>query len=133
MGYDLADGEDKIEVTLRDKTIDLRGPRITQLAFGLFVDESGGNFAEGFDIGAPIVDAEEILRYIAEHVRDLVRAHGGVGAESGKNGLEPVAIVLPRIGGEFAGAGVLTALVGRDDEHTVARTKLRERFREQVL
>ena len=109
MGHDLADGKNQIEAALRDQPVDLRRPGIIQLAFRLLANELGGNLAQGLDVGAPVMNAEEILRHIAEHVRDLVRAHGGVRAQRGQNGLEPVAVVLPRIARQLAGAGVLAA------------------------
>ena len=74
VGHDLADGEDQVEAALRDEPVDLRRPRIIQLAFRLLADELGRNLAQRLDVGAPVMDAEEILRHVAEHVRDLVRA-----------------------------------------------------------
>ena len=75
MRHDLADGENQIEAAARDEAIDLRGPRVVQLAFGLSRMNSAGNFAEGFDIGAPVVHAEEIVRHVAEHARELIGPH----------------------------------------------------------
>jgi hypothetical protein len=45
MGHDLADGENQIEAAPRDELVDLRRPRITQLAFRLLADKLGGNLA----------------------------------------------------------------------------------------
>jgi len=75
---------------------------------------------------------EEILRYAAEHMRNLVRPHGRMRAKRGKNRLEPVAIILPCIAGEFASAGVLAALVGRHASTRFAR-ELGQALSEQVL
>ncbi len=38
------------------------GHGVIELAFGLLVDELRGDFAEGFDVGAPVVDLEEIVQ-----------------------------------------------------------------------
>ena len=67
--------------------IDLRGPRVVQLAFGLFIDELGGDLAECFDIGAPVVDAKEFGRHIAVHVVKLRGLHGRMRAERGEHWL----------------------------------------------
>ena len=56
MGHDLAYGEDQIEAASRDELVDLRRPRITQLAFRLFADELGRNLAKRLDIGAPVMN-----------------------------------------------------------------------------
>jgi hypothetical protein len=45
-------------------------------------------------------------------------------AESGKNGLEPVAIILPRITRSARRRGVFAALIGRHGEHIVAFAEL---------
>ena len=116
VGHDLADGEDEIESAARDEPIDLRGPRIVELAFGLFADELGRDFAEGFDVGAPVVDAEEIVRHGAEHARELVRAHGRMRAQRGQNRLEPVAVVLPRIAVSSPARECSRRLIGRNGE-----------------
>ena len=79
------------------------------------------------------MNAKESLRHIAEHARNLIGAHGGMGAESGKNGLKAVAIVLPCIARQLAGARVLAALVGRHGEHAIALAQLGKALREQIF
>jgi hypothetical protein len=79
------------------------------------------------------MDVEEVLRHIAEHARQLVRAHSGVGTESREHGLEAVAVILPRVVGELACAGVFSALIGWDGENVMARAEFAERVREQEL
>ena len=97
--YNLTYGEDEIEVTPGYEAVDLRRPRITQFAFGLFSNEFDWNFAKSFYIGAPVVDMEEALRDIAEHVGELVRVHCRVCAESGQHSFEAVTVVLPGTAG----------------------------------
>jgi hypothetical protein len=57
-------------------------------------------------------------------VLKLILAHGRVRAERGKNGLEPVAVILTRIHGQFAGARMFAALVGRHGEHVLPLSEL---------
>jgi hypothetical protein len=59
MQHDLADGEHEIMTAARDEAIGLRGPWLMQLALGNLFNELAGYFAEGFDIGAPVMDTEE--------------------------------------------------------------------------
>jgi hypothetical protein len=120
MGHNLADGKNKIEAAPRDEPVDLGRPCVVQLALRLFADELCGNFPERLDIGSPVVNAEQILRHIRKHIRDLLRPHGGVCAEGGKNRLETVAIILPGIAGQLTCAGVRAALIGRHGEDTIA-------------
>jgi hypothetical protein len=54
-------------------------------------------------------------------------------AESWKNGLEALSIVLPHITRQLARAGVFAALVWRHGEHVVARTQLGKTLREQGI
>src|SRR4029077_1145914 len=131
--HNLADGENEIEVPLCDEPVDLCRPRVVQLALRLLVDEFSGNFAESFDIGSPVMHTKKILRDFAKHSRDLLRLHGGMGAEGRKNRLKPVAVVLPRIASQIARAGVHAAVVGWHDHHTVAIPQLRKTLRKQVL
>src|SRR6476646_4025499 len=67
MGHNLPDGKDQIKAAASNQTIYLRGPRIIQLAFRLFADEFSRDFAEGLDIGPPVMYSEKIVRGIAEH------------------------------------------------------------------
>ena len=83
----------------------------------MLADKPHRDLAEGLNIGAPVVDAEEIEGHLAEHMRDLVRAHGGVRTQRGQNRLEPVAVILPRITGQVAGAGTHPLRIGDDDVH----------------
>ena len=83
MRDDLSDRENQIEAAAGDQAVHLRRPGVIQLAFGLLVDEFRRNFAECFDIGAPVVDAKQFRRDCTEHSRDLLRLHRGVRAESG--------------------------------------------------
>src|ERR1700761_1452451 len=76
MRNDLTDGEDEIEAALRDELVDLCGPSVAQQAFGLLMDVFGGDFAECFDVGAPVVDAEEIKWDGTEHECELAVIHG---------------------------------------------------------
>jgi hypothetical protein len=75
---------------------------------------------------------KEALRYIAKHVFELIGAHGGVRPECGEDCFEADAIVLPRIFGQVAGAGVLTALIRRNGENPIARAQLGERNLKQL-
>ena len=79
------------------------------------------------------MNAEEIEGHLAEHMRNLVRAHGGVRAESGQNRLEPVAVVPPCVAGQLACAGVLAGLIGRDSQHVVARAELGQALNQQIV
>ena len=118
---------------LRDELVDLRRPGVVELAFRLLADELARDFAECLDIGAPVVNLEQVLRHGGKHVRDLVGAHGRVRADGGKNGFEFVAIVLVDVAGEFAGAGVFAALVGRDGEDALAIAELGEALDQQIV
>ena len=64
---DLADGENQVVAAIAQQLVDLRGPGVIELAFADFVDEAAGNFAQGDDVVAPVVDAEQIARSGAEH------------------------------------------------------------------
>ena len=133
MRHDLADGKNQVEAALRNEPVDLRRPRIVELAFRLFADELWRNLAERLHIGAPVMDTEQIPRYIAEHVGDLVRPHGCVCAQRGKNRFEPVAVILPRIARQLAGAGVLAGFIGRYGKHAISLAELGHAFRKQVF
>ncbi len=133
MGHDLADGKDQIEAALGEQPVDLRGPGIVQLALELLVNELRRNLADRFHIGSPVVNAEEILRHIAEHMGDLVRPHGSVRAQGGKNRLEPVAIILPGVAGQRTGAGMLAALIGGYGQHVVAHAEFGQALCKQLF
>jgi len=99
MRNDLTNGKDKIERSARDEAIYLRGPRIVELAFRLFLDEFGRNFAKSFYIGTPVMNLKKILRNVSEHLRELAGRHRRVCAEGGKNCLQAVTVMLPAIAG----------------------------------
>src|SRR5882724_8561413 len=130
---DLADGENEIEVALCDEPVHLRRPCIVQLAFRLLVDEFRRNLAQSFDVGSPVMHAEKLLRHGAEHSSDLFRLHGRMGAKSGQNRLQPVAVIHPRVARQVAGAGVHAALVGRYNEHAASLSKLHQTFHKQAV
>jgi hypothetical protein len=56
-----------------------------------------------------------------------------MGSDSGKNRLQTVAIVLVDIAGEFAGAGVLAALVWRNGKDAMALAEFGEALNEQIV
>ena len=66
-------------------------------------------------------------------MRDLVRPHRRVRANGGKDRLELFAVVFVDIAGEFAGAGVLAALVGRHSENVATRAEPGKAFDEQIV
>ena len=53
--------------------------------------------------------------------------------ERGQHRFETVAVVLPRIARQLAGAGMQAALVGRNNEHAVPLSQLRQAFRKQIV
>ena len=130
---DLSDGEDEIEAALRNVAIDLRRPGIVQLAFRLLADELGRYFAERLDVGAPVVDPEQIKRHVAVHVGDLRRLHGRMSSQRGKNGPQTLAIVLPCVAGQFARTRMKARLIRRNSEHTVACTEPGQAFGKQIF
>src|SRR5271166_5044277 len=79
--HNLADGEDQIMVAPRDKAVGLRGPRVMELSLGDFLNELAGHLAQGFNVGTPVVDAEERVRDRTEHARQLLGRHGRVRTE----------------------------------------------------
>ncbi len=97
------------------------------------MDEFRRNLAQSLDVGSPVMDAEKLLRHGAKHSRDLFGLHGRVRAESGQNRLQAVAVILPRVARQIAGAGVHAALVGRYNEHAASLSKLRKTLRKQTL
>src|SRR6202041_2558760 len=103
---DLTDGEDEVVAAVAEEFVDLRGPCVVEFAFTDLVDEAAGDFAQGDDVVAPVVDAEESARRGAEHGRYLLICHGFVGAEGGKDVREAIAVVLPGEFGESAALGV---------------------------
>ena len=108
-------------------------PRVIQLVFRLLADEFRRDFAEGLDIGSPVMDAEEFLRDPGEHASELIGAHGSVGADGRKDCFEFVAVVLKDMARELAGAGVFAALVGGHGENAAARAQSGEGLIEQFL
>ena len=68
---DLADGEDEVVAAVAEELVDLGGPGVVELALADLVHEAAGDFAEGDDVVAPVVDAEEAARSRAEHGGDL--------------------------------------------------------------
>src|ERR1700692_4050636 len=131
--YDLADRENEIETAVRNETIYLRWPRVVQLAFGLLVDELGRDLAESLDVGSPVVGAEERLRHGAKHSRDLLGLHSSMGAQSRQYCLHPVAIILPRVARQIAGAGMYAALIGWHNEHAISLPQFGKILRKQLL
>jgi hypothetical protein len=73
------------------------------------------------------MNMEEVLRDIAEHVRNLVRPHGRVCPESREHSLQAIAIILPSVASQFAGAGMFAALIGRNCENPVASSEFAKR------
>ena len=132
MGHHLADGQDKIPLAVDDVPADLRGPGVMELALGLLLDEGGGDFAEGLDIGSPIVDEKAVMGDSAEHVGELIGAHGRVGAERREDFLETVSIILISGLGDGAGLGVEAGHVRRDGENTVAWAQFVEGGRQEA-
>ncbi len=117
-----------------DEPVNLRRPRITQLAFRLLADKLGRNLAESLDIGPPVMDSKKIKRHIAIHRFNLFGLHGGVGSQRGQNRFEPVAIVLPGHSCVSSPARECCAgLIGRHGKHLVARAKLGQALHEQFV
>ena len=133
MGHDLADREDEIKATTRNEPVHLRRPCIVQLAFRLLINKLRRNFAENLDLRSPVVDVEKLLRHGSEHARDLVGLHGGMCAKRRQNRLHPIAVIFPRIAGQFAGARVQAALVRRHGEHAIPLAEFRHAFRQQLF
>src|SRR5260370_7075045 len=101
MGHDLADGEDKVEASLSDEPVHLRRPCIIQLAFRLLADKFRRNFAEGLNIGSPVMHAEQLLRHGAEHSLDLICPHARMRAQSRQTLFQPPPAILPRLTRKF--------------------------------
>src|ERR1700675_2934813 len=110
VGHDLTDGENQIETALRNQPIHLGRPRIVQLAFRLLVDELRRDLAESLNVGSPVMHAEKLYRNSAKHSCDLLGSHGSMRAKSWQNGLQPAAVMLPRVARQLARAGMYTAL-----------------------
>jgi hypothetical protein len=130
---DLANGQDQVEAALREQAIHLRRPGVVQLAFRLFADKLRRDLAQRLDIGAPVMHAEEILRHVSEHVRNLVRPHGGVRTQRGQDCFETVTVVLPGIARQLPGARVLAALIRRYGKNAMALAQLGQAFLEQII
>ena len=94
---------------------------------------SAGNLAECLDIGAPVVHAEEFGRHVAVHVLELRGLHGGMGAESGEHRFHAVAVVLPGVASEVAGAGMEAGHVRRNGQHALSFAELGQALREQIV
>src|ERR1700674_2092191 len=131
MGHDLTDGENEIESALCNESVHLCWPRIVQLAFRLFVDIFRRHFAEGLDVGAPIVNAEKFLRHGSKHSCDLFVLHGGMRAKSRQNRLQPIAVILPRVARQVAGAGMNPALIWRYDDYAAPLSKFGKTLQQQ--
>jgi hypothetical protein len=54
-------------------------------------------------------------------------------AESGENRLQPVAIKLPRVARQIAGALVHATVVGWYDEYTISSSEFRKALYQQIL
>ena len=97
------------------------------------MDELRRDLAESLNVGSPVMHSEKLCRHGAKHSRDLLGLHGSVRTESRQNGLQPVAVILPRVAGQVARAGVYTALIGRDNEHAISLPQLRQTAHNQIL
>src|ERR1017187_9856335 len=133
MRHYLADREDKVEASSGDETVNLRRPGKVQLALRLLANVGHRDLADCLDIGSPVVNAEKVLRDFTKHMLDLVRLHGGMRADGGKHRLEAVAVVLPDVTGEFTGAGLSTAHIGRNSNHAVSSPEFCQAFGKQVF
>ncbi len=95
MRNDLSDRKNQVVATVAEELVDLGRPGEVEFAFADFVDEAAGDFAEGDDVVAPVVDAEERAWGGSVHGRYLFVCHGLVSAEGGEDIGEAVAVVLP--------------------------------------
>jgi hypothetical protein len=91
------------------------------------------NFAESFNIRAPVVDAKKLRWNCPEHPRNLFGLHGGVSAKSGQDCSYRVTIMLPCVARQVAGTRVYAAVIRRDDEHAIAWPELRQATLKQIL
>ena len=120
VGNDLADGEDEVVAAVAEELVDLCGPGVVDLSFGDLVEEGARNLAQGDDIVAPVVDAEEISRRLAVHGRDLGIGHALVGSERRKDVGQAVAVVLPGELGENAGLRVKASEIRGNGEDSLS-------------
>src|SRR6202167_4788235 len=115
-----------------NQPVDLRRPRIGQLAFRLLVDELCRNLTQSLDVGSPIVDAKKIQRDRSKHSPDLIGLHGSVCAKRRQNSAKPLAIMLPCVAGEVASARVRATLVWRHSENAISFSEFRQAFQKQI-
>ena len=133
VGDHLADRQDQVVAAFGNHAVHLRGPREIQLTFRLLADEFGRHLAQRDQSAAPVMDAEQALRHIAEHGPDLAVGHGDVGPESGHHVGEPVAVILPGVAGELAGARVEAGEIRGKAQHLAARSQCVEGLEKTLL
>ena len=95
-------------------------------------DELGRDFAQGLDVCTPVMHAEKLCGHGAKHSRELLRIHRSMRTEGRQNRLKLVAVILPGVARQVAGARMHAALIRWHDENSVAFSKLRKTFHQQI-
>ncbi len=118
VGDDLADGENQVIVVPED-IVCLDLDFVIHLAIGEFRNHLGGDFAQGTDAIAPVVDLECALGNAgAEHHFQLRIGHGLVGAQGGHDvDMALSAVVFPDHRRDGARVGIQAGVVGGKQEH----------------
>src|SRR4051812_5054689 len=97
------------------------------------MDEVRRNFTQRLNISSPVVYAEQIYGDIAEHAGKLIGTHRSMGAESRKNGLQPVHVELPCKSRQLSSMRMQSADIGRNCKYPLPGSQLSETFRKQIV